>query len=371
MPKSQLTTQTPITVDSNIAHNIGDLQKHYGDDSGLVRDMIIYLAYQFKYSMFGFTYLDLDDFSQVMGYSKKHLQDKHDQVKANPELERAGKVEVHYQEEGKKKIKTETHLFTSAFEYCLYQLGAKNLPISFTGKAPQNGLFGIDFVQIITSIRVVVDVTKHKQRRYYKVRLGEDFVSNMLFYFTPMSLNEYLNMPKDRLKSLYVLFSYYKHVHSYHQRELEIKMDEVTKAIDLQYGTAKRTKQELKLLLDQLTLTSLNFRYRFDHNRKQKQDYIIKFWYEGQSQEDRAVSLNREFRKKLYMGLREYYIRTYELKFPRQFHDWLSNNTADISVKAQIVHDNYYRVYKVFRTEITRTETGELLNNYLNDPQLS
>jgi hypothetical protein len=314
-----------VRLDKNLFYNLPDLQQTFGDDAGLVMDIIVYLSHSYKNDLFGFSNFSLLEFCNIMGYKKANLQATHPDIKS-------GKFPAPSMDE---------HEFKSIFEYTLWRMASRNIPLSNTEKTqiPSMKEVNVKFVQVFSDLKVMYDIKK-MDRRVYSYKLGQGFLENMLQFYITMSISNYLkvatNKHKDRIRSLYTHLAGMRHVVANN------KITKLTPNFNMLCGIAgvpknslpKHKKEVLDKYLKQISEESdLKFKYRFYVAAKQKQAYSLElefedtFTFEGERKNIFFSELNILLRQ-IYVSVYPKYSSDHDL-----FQKWLNNRSKDIELK--------------------------------------
>ncbi len=319
-------TLSPVRVERNIILNAADINEHYGTDAGLVRDLIVYICYNYTHNLFGFNRVSLTDFCKVMGYKKSNLSKRHPAAETR-----------------KHKPNINGYEWSSQLEYTIYRMIKENIVFTYKAKVPGMNIEGISSIPVLVDARVLYD-SRRPQKRYYELKLSKEFISNLLSYYSTVFLEDYIAAGTQRNKSLFMYLSMLQHVAMYKKEEITPYFDHLCKIADIHYENNREKKRHLQKALREIQeRTSLNFEFEFYKGAGQSHAYSIRIVFK----EFNKLSPKKEmFKNQLFNKLQDFYFYKYEKQYPNLFQQWLGNNEYDTEIKKEIFAEVYENIYQ-------------------------
>jgi len=196
--------------DRNLANNLADF-KRYGKDATLIKNIALYLAYEWQHQqytahLFEKSTLDPVHFAKIMNYNsyrtllKPHpsptqfLNKSEDEIK----LLKGG-----HQDRNKQAI------WDTDFCNALYTMFDQPLTFTYAGKTPS----GLTFSRL-EKLSFFKELSKYRNpvtgKIYYEYELSDEFKNNLARYFFKLNTAVYAKLRSRKLQDLYLRMSAYK-----------------------------------------------------------------------------------------------------------------------------------------------------------------
>ncbi|MDO5666037.1 MAG: hypothetical protein Q4G63_12390 [Bacteroidia bacterium] len=159
-------------VPQSLSFDHNALERTYGEDATIIRDIIVYVSKNQMKNLFGEVEFSIEDFCKDMGYSRTTLQRTIQNFKNNPKT-----IPI-----------IDNHKFDSPFEYALY----RGLKENVVFHRQRDGKEVFEAVQIIEKLEVVYDkTTKKDTKRIYNIKLGARILDYLFTEYNLIDFNEY------------------------------------------------------------------------------------------------------------------------------------------------------------------------------------
>lgn len=282
------------------------ITRTYGEQSALIRDILVFLANKTTTSFFEDFIFSLDDFCNEFGYSKIELQ------RTLPEF-------VNCPDD--KKPYEDGHCFDSVFEYALYKGFTKVLV--FSVKNFKEDGFDLRNMVLFDAIKAIYKKNGRNEKRYYQVELDYRIREMQLsrFFLTDKEQYKEIQIPK-KLKLTGGLRNFYLYVGRMiaivkytikqgGEPHYILTVDEVAKIMELSIIRNDKRKAKVREYIDKLNsiLGGYGFTYCFCKGEGQRYEYSIKFSFPQKTLDYFDEKNKARFFHKLKDGIQTNYFR--------------------------------------------------------------
>lgn len=334
-------------VARSVADNASDIKRSFGDDAGIVQDFIVFIFKSLQNNLFGYTSFTLKDFCALTGRNKQDLCELHPEFKKNPNI----KPPEHF-----------GHVFSTVFDYALYNMVQKNIVFSKSYQHTEDGkVIQLDNFPILKSVKLNKD-RKSNAVKIYDIRVSDVVMQSFLSGYYTLETSSYKLVGKGRggdgRKSMFIFL--YKALHiSLSRKEYVHKfpVDYLSKVAGIEVQENRYRKKSLKRVLDMVKLKgSVPFNYSFvsgDARNPYSEEYHVLLDFTPK-QENLAALLEGRGEHVFYIALKTDLQNIFNLTYPESiledeadvFQLWLTNTYKDLDIKAKIYCKAYERAYR-------------------------
>lgn len=327
-------------IDRSVADNLKSIDRSFQEDSGIVKDFIIFISKRLKHDLFGYTKFTLNQFCQETGRNKQHLCEVHPHFINNPKAE----PPVY-----------NGHVFKSVFDYALLNMIWKNIVFD------KSYSYGTNTDQThLSKFSILQDIKLNHDRsngtiKLYEIRLADDVIDGFISRYYTIDSKGYSKIGKGRggdgRKSLYVLLEKTRHILlSKSIPSTKFTVDYIANIGGIKVTEPRNRKTSVKRVLDTMVqVGELDFTYKFvrgDESQRYQEDYWVELTFNSILAEAGGDNV---FFLSLMENLRALFLSTYKgvvIKDEKDpFQRWLTNTAADLEFKAQEVSKAFYKAY--------------------------
>lgn len=337
-------------IDRSVADNLRDIDISFEEDSGIVKDFIVFITKKLKVNMFGYTKFTLNDFCRESGRRKDELCRDHPKFRNNPKA-----VPPDYF----------GHKFITTFDYALFNMLQKNIIFSkaydwnSTGRTIQLKNF-----PILKDIKLNIERNSNAVK-VYDVRVSDELLEGFLQRYYTIETNGYklvgAGKGGDGRKSLYLFINKTRHILITQQQfKTKLPVDYLCKIAGIVTEKASHKKQSLRRVLEQIKEKGkMPYKFEFvsDDAGLSKYDYWVEIDFFQEIQDDRLQEKrgDNHFFYSLFKELKEIF-QHHHGKLTVQdekdlFQRWLNKNDYDVPLKAGALIKIYFNCYNINLTE--------------------
>lgn len=323
-------------IDRAVADNIKDIKRSFGSQSGLVQDFIVFISTQIKIDLFGFTRFTIQQFCKHTGRNRQDL------VIIHPEFASGLK----------QPPVINGYAFQSVFEFTLYTMLEKN--IIFSSKYEfrnSDAVLQMHSFPILKDLRLN-HLRKINEQKIYDVRLSDELMHGFLTRYYTLNAESYKLVGKGRggesRKKFLLYLSKLSHVVTSGAtgQNILITVDRLCEFGDITDVKPSHRKQNLIRMLNYIQkVGKLPFDYHFESGQTQN-DYLVRLTFHPQVP-SRMLMMEHSFYFRLLTGLKDAYMGTNKKNGvsddPDPFQLWLADRYLDLSLKARVLSQAYYR----------------------------
>ncbi|MGB4776455.1 MAG: hypothetical protein WBP45_14860 [Daejeonella sp.] len=345
-------------IDRSVADNLRDIEKSFGQDSGIITDFIVFITTLLKTDLFGYTRFTLKDFCRESGRNKQDLCLPHPFFKDNP---KESPPEHH------------GHTFATVFDYALYNMLQKNIIFSKSYNDNESGrIIQLGNFSIIKDIKLNID-RQSNGIKIYEIRVSDELLHGFLQRYYTIESNGYKRAGKGRggdgRKRLFLYLYKTRHqVLSQKSFKTKIPVDFLASIAGIDVKINSQRKNSVKRVLEIIQVKgNLPFTFSFvqgDPSKKHQEDYFVLLNFEVQMEvnnlfESRGDNL---FFKSLMENLKFLYKTLYNdpsiegEKDP--FQRWLTDSKINIEEKSNVYCSSYYKAYN---SQITLAQAKQFI----------
>jgi hypothetical protein len=356
MDKNNILVETNLVrLDSNFAENSLTWANSYGDDSTLCFDILLYIANNSQKDLFNYGFIDLNKFSNEMGYKKENLQ-------------RYVKLPYQKELEGKKtfEVFSRDKKYATVFENALYKLGRLNIPLTSMSfdEDKKEHILKTQFVQILKEINIHLSGSSTNSKMYYSYVTSEEFDYNLSRYFF---LADFSLIKKLKEENLLLLYFYLKFIeNSKHKQFIEKDFIKLCGLAQIEVNDEKVKDTKYKLKTRKLTKIKQYVNFDFTEvNVSGRYKYGFLFTF------PKNLDLNKEEDRKILMQANSDYIDITVYKFYRkkygstlpidsnEYKEWIFDKDKDYEKKLDIYFSCLAKLYK--------DKKSVMAHKYMND----
>lgn len=330
------------------------LNRAYGEEATIVRDVIVYVANSQLKNLFGEVEFSIEDFCQSMGYNRTTLSRTIERFKNSKDVP-----------------EIDGHAFDSPFEYALF----RGLKENVVFKRKRAGKESFESVQIIEKLDVLFDkTTKKATKRIYNIRLGHKILDYLFTEYNLIDFNEYRSLRSQQisvtgsLRNFYIFMArvitqvkYNKKIGS--PANFIISIDDLCDIYGVEIITAKDKKKYITKVLNNMNndLSHMKFDWKYIKNGA-RYAYHVEFKFSDETLDYFDEQLKAVFFKQLFEEMQRVFvlsgkdpsiqgIQNYSDKFKKmdrqKYIDWFFADDADLKEKNNIFYETYAKVYNV------------------------
>lgn len=339
-------TKNIVRVDKNISYHYLHFKKYSLDDSKLMFLLLVYLAKQHQYDLFGSGVIDPVQFCKEFNLQPQHyIWSKHEnprQLKENTAEElKAAKIPV----------------FDSVFEnslYCLYidifQFPKDKGKFYYSKFAKYQKGEGVDSIQFITSLNIRTVKVGKTNKKVYDYELSEKFIANLSFLFFNVNINSLKISTRKNNDGLY--FEIKNIINEMMGKNISVKeldFNEIKAVLGINSDEASYVKKKIKKAFSELLelpdLKDKGVSFSWFTLPNHKFEYGIKFHLESGANE----ILNKQEREQSWREvkhdlLRNLLLAAYKRRYPEaiylpmaelkyNYSQWLKDSRVDVDSK--------------------------------------
>lgn len=339
-------TKNIVRVDKNISYHYLHFKKYSLDDSKLMFLLLVYLAKQHQYDLFGNGVIDPVQFCKEFNLQPQHyIWSKHEnprQLKENTAEElKEAKIPV----------------FDSVFEnslYCLYidifQFPKDTGKFYYSKFAKYQKGEGVDSIQFITSLNIRTVKVGKTNKKVYDYELSEKFIANLSFLFFNVNINSLKISSRKNNDGLY--FEIKNIINEMVGKNISVKeldFNEIKAVLGINSEEASYVKKKMKKAFSELLelpdLKDKGVSFSWFTLPNHKFEYGIKFHLETGANE----ILNKQEREQAWREvkhdlLRNLLLAAYKRRYPEaiylpmaelkhNYSQWLKDSRVDVDSK--------------------------------------
>jgi len=251
-----------IRIDRNTIHNYNNFDKFGGRTGDVIRSLLMYFAKERSNNIFGFGVLDPVKFAQEMKFEYKHLIEK---AEKPYQFQYLNESEIGNLYELEKNNPIEYHVFDNVLENSLFILLTNSLLFNdYIVKESFINTKKWKLQSFLVLKELSFFVKKSKTNKYfYKYTLAEDFINNLITYFSFSNITTFANLKKGNLDGLYLFVnSFLEEMVNKSIKEKYLDFDELCLRGKIFATEPRNQKTKLKEKLNKLK-KELNFDYTF------------------------------------------------------------------------------------------------------------
>ena len=344
-------------IDKAVVDNLGDIERTFKENSGIVQDFIVFITKQIKFDLFGYTSFTIADFCRETGRNRQDLALIHPLFKASKE----------------QPPTFNGFRFLTVFDYCLYLMLEKN--IVFSNSYPDGDGVHLESFSILKDVKLNLN-RKKTEIKIYEVRVSDDILNGFIRRYYSLNTFSYRLVGKgrggDNRKKLLIFLSRTMHIlHSKNQHYSLFPCDVLFKVAGIESEKKFHKKLALTRLLEYIkNKGQFSFEYEFVRNNSAYQYYVqISF------PEANALAIKRDHF--FYYTLINDLQNTYKyLKDKKKYYDerdpfqaWFVDDTQNIQLKASALIKAYEKYYTITLTEaeaVQMIKTNDILRQLKN-----
>ncbi|NDV96097.1 hypothetical protein D0T84_14420 [Dysgonomonas sp. 521] len=289
-------------VPQNFSFDKDALLRTFGEESAIIRDIIVYAANCQFLDLWGNITFSIEDFCREFGYSRTTLQ------RTLPEFK-----------ETKKNLPViDDHVFDSLFEYALYRALKEN--VIFKRKKDNKETF--ESVQLISHLDVIYDKsTKKLSKRLYSVKLGHKIIENLFKEYHLIDFYDYKRLKSSKISSVGAFRNFYIFMariiaqvrfyeRSNNPQNFITSIDDLCDVFGVSVDTPKNKKAYITKTLKHIqeSLVNTKFDWSFVTNGT-KHSYFVEFIFSKETLAYFDEKLKAVFFKKLHSAAEQIYIK--------------------------------------------------------------
>lgn len=339
-------TKNIVRVDKNISYHYLHFKKYSLDDSKLMFMLLVYLAKQHQYDLFGSGVLDPVQFCKEFNLQPQHyIWARHEnprQLKENTaeELKEAG-----------------IPVFDSVFEnslYCLYadifQFPKEKNKFYYSKFAKYQNGEGVDSIQFVTSLSIRTVKVGKNNKKVYDYELSEKFIANLSFLFFNVNINSLKISTRKNNDGLY--FQVKNTINEMVGKNISIKelyFNEIREVLGIKSEEASYVKKKIKKAFSELLelpdLKDKGISFSWFTLPNHRFEYGIKLHLEtGANQIKNEQVREQAWREVKQDLLRNLLLAAYKRRYPEaiylplaelkyNYSKWLQNSVQDVDSK--------------------------------------
>lgn len=327
------------------------LNRTYGEEAAIIRDIIVYVANNQMINLFGEVEFSISEFCDVMGYNRTTL----------------ARTLEKFREGDAPQI--DEHKFDSTFEYALF----RGLKENVVFKRKRDGKETFESVQIIEKLDVLYDKTTRKlNKRIYNIRLGSKILDYLFTEYNLIDFNEYRNIRSQQisvtgsLRNFYIFMARVITQVKYNKKigagdSFIISIDDLCGIYGVEIETAKDKKKYITRILNNMNKELSNLKYDWQYVKNgYRYAYFVEFKFTDKTLEYFDEQLKSVFFKQLYGNLKYIFLHAgkdasienyknmsekYANMDREKYMEWFFSDDEDKAEKLKAFHDTYLKVY--------------------------
>lgn len=328
-------------IPQNFSFDKDALLRTFGEESAIIRDIIVYAANCQFLDLWGNITFSIDDFCKEFGYNRTSLQRTLPQFKDLPK---------------KKQPIIDGHTFDSLFEYALYRALKEN--VVFNRKKENRDTF--ESVQLISHLDVIYDKTSKKlSKRLYSIKLGHKILENLFKEYHIIDFHDYKRLKANKISSVGAFRNFYIFMariiaqvkfyrRSKQDEDFIVSIDELCDVFGVNYDSPKNKKAYISRTLNYIQEALVNTKFFWEYvNNGTRYSYFVQFSFTDQTLEYFDEKLKAVFFNKLHAAAEKLYLKeemdtakytsmieAYRNINVEDFYDWfMSDNAKDQKLK--------------------------------------
>lgn len=322
-------------IDRAVADNIRDIQRSFGNQSGLVQDFIVFYSSQLKVDLFGYTRFTIQQFCKQSGRNRQDLSVIHPNFASGKDLPPV----------------IQGYPFQTVMEYALYSMMERNIIFSSKYEVKDNGtVIQMHNFPILKDLKLNFN-RRNNEQKIYEIRLSDELLYGFLGRYYTINTDSYRLVGKgrggDSRKKLLLYLSKLSHVmqSSQHVEEMVVPLNRLCDFGDIQDIKPSHRKQNLIRMLSYICdIGKFPFTFEFLQGNGTS-DYMVRLIFIP-TVSRRKLQIEHAFYFRLLAALRE----AYDLKKDKSaftgdsdpFQLWLSDRYIDSNLKARLLAQAYY-----------------------------
>lgn len=338
-------------IPQNLSFDKDALLRTFGEESAIIRDIIVYAANCQLIDLWGNITFSIEDFCKEFGYSRTTLQRTLDEFKGT-----------------KKNLPIiDDHAFDSLFEHALYRALKEN--VIFKRKKDNKETF--ESVQLISSLDVIYDKsTKKLSKRLYSIKLGHKIIENLFKEYHLIDFYDYKRLKANKISSVGAFRNFYIFMARmiaqvrFYQRSSQpqnfvTSIDDLCDVFGVKFETPKNKKAYISRTLDHIkeSLVNTKFDWSFVKNGT-RNAYFVEFVFTEATLSYFDEKLRAVFFKKLHAAAEQLYMKDNGLSGHRNileayknidredFYKWFMSDTSQ-EKKYKIWEDAYIETFGI------------------------
>lgn len=290
-------------IPQNFSFDKDALLRTFGEESAIIRDIIVYAANCQFLDLWGNITFSIEDFCKEFGYNRTTLQRTLSQFKDLPE---------------KKQPIIDDHVFDSLFEYALYRALKEN--VVFKRRKDNKDTF--ESVQLISHLDVIYDrSTKKLSKRLYSIKLGHKILENLFKEYHIIDFYDYKRLQANKISSVGAFRNFYIFMariiaqvrfyqRSHQEEKFVASIDDLCDIFGVNYDSPKNKKAYISRTLNyiQESLVNTKFSWEFIKNGT-KYNYFVAFSFSDETLNYFDEKLKAVFFSKLHTAAEQLYLK--------------------------------------------------------------
>lgn len=288
-------------VPQSLSFDYNALNRTYGEESTIIRDIVVYVSKSQMKNLFGEVEFTIEDFCKDMGYNRTTLQRTISRFKENPKL-----IPV-----------LDNHKFDSSFEYALFR-GLKENVVFHRNR---NGKETFESVQLIEKLEVIYDrLTKKDTKRTYSIKLGAKILDYLFTEYNLIDFDEYRELRSHQIsitgsmRNFYIFMArvvaHMKYLRkSGMPEEFVLSIDELCTIFSADIDTPKNKKIYITRTLNALNKSMVNMDFEWEYTKNgTRYAYFVLFKFSEKTLVYFDEQLKAVFFKQLHDELKRTFI---------------------------------------------------------------
>lgn len=290
-------------IPQNFSFDKDALLRTFGEESAIIRDIIVYVANCQFSDLWGNITFSIEDFCREFGYSRTTLQRTLPQFKNLPE---------------KKQPIIDDHVFDSLFEYALYRALKEN--VVFKRRKDDRETF--ESVQLISHLDVIYDKTTRKlSKRLYSIKLGHKILENLFKEYHIIDFYDYKRLKSSKISSVGAFRNFYIFMAriiaqvKFYQRSNQpenfvASIDDLCGVFGVNYDSPKNKKAYISRTLNYIQESLVNTKFEWEYVKNgTRYNYFVEFSFADATLDYFDEKLKAVFFKKLHSSAEQLYLR--------------------------------------------------------------
>lgn len=347
-------------IDRSIADNIHDVRLSFGEDAGLVLDLIMFFSIKLKSNLFGFTEFTLKELASATGIPVKSLSNVHPNFIQSQDNPKPPKIPEY-----------NGHQFKTVLDYTLFTMLQKNIIFQRSYKYKSYmGNIELQNLPILTDVNLKRN--KNGTVKVYDVRLSRELISGFLSRYYTIETEGYAALGKGKnaegRKALYLfMFKNWHILASQHHSHTITNVDYLANIANIDSKEPRHRKQSLQRMLDTVKqVTNLAFNYEFIYGGPGNgEKFHISITYTDQLDQMKEKKGEQKFYFVLYEICKSFFQKSVDpgnIIDKDIFQRWL---VADAHIKEKV--DFITKAYlDAFEVNIPPAQAREILDGFKN-----
>lgn len=339
-----------VRLDRNLT-GTSNIFSQFGNRVNIVTSLYVYFCENAKRDIFGLFRLDPEEFRISMGYkSRSTLFEKVEKPFQLSAFDSPAKL----QKEKQRLVKQNEEVFDSVLGDALYMMLSMNLVLK-NGRAYVGGgeYINVTGHQIIKELRIYKNPSK-KNKIYYDVRLNEDLLNNLKFFFDHINKQAFIACRDQNLQNLYFFITSLREYCISNNKTGLPNFDTLCSCANITVTDPSDRKKKLKVKINNLLKLepALDFKFSFIKRDGDQYAYQPQFIFHStdETRLRKAILINNEkldyvvndIDKKLIELFKSRYSKQFDLsdpmEFDSKFSDWKLHLVSDKDDKMKILY---------------------------------